>query len=278
MEESFALLLSTIVLIAFFAFDFFFARLLNMLKQDHPELEECTPEGAPDIDPVAAIDSLKQTAIEMYDYQQQRFGFRDGKIITGVSTSSHPCEGTTTYGTDETTSPPLASQRKTGSALHFVVVVCGFAAPIVTVLQLLWAGAFGWCRFSLPSWIEYVGAFTGLAGVFLYAARVSHCSRFSEVSRQQWLALMWFRLDFMCIVSVAAFLGAGAWVVSLCLLVVGFYLAHRVMRIEKRFNMLQRETQLVRGEVDLEHVHVPGTKEAARALASSDVRGYNALS
>ncbi|EAN84067.1 hypothetical protein, conserved, partial [Trypanosoma cruzi] len=133
------------------------------------------------------------------------------------------------------------------------------------------------CRIILPVWVQYAALIPGLAAVFVFAARTTHVAQYSDVSKQQWILLMWFRLDFMCIMSVVALCGAGAWLVAGCMFAVALYLAHRVMRIEKRLAHLTHETQLVRGEVDIEHVYLPGSEQAERALASSDVQGYNAL-
>ncbi|PWV10118.1 hypothetical protein C3747_72g136 [Trypanosoma cruzi] len=82
--------------------------------------------------------------------------------------------------------------------------------------------------------MQYAALIPGLAAVFVFAARTTHVAQYSDVSKQQWILLMWFRLDFMCIMSVVALCGAGAWLVAGCMFAVALYLAHRVMRIEKR--------------------------------------------
>ncbi|CBH10841.1 hypothetical protein, conserved [Trypanosoma brucei gambiense DAL972] len=273
MELSFAFLLSTVVLIVFYAVDFFFARLLNVLKQDHLELDECSPEESPDLDPVLVVSSLQQTAVEMLEYQRRRFRMDEGKGLS-VTPEIDPAPPTTV---DVGCLSIAASPRRSENVVHVVVIICGLVGPFATVCQALFPNAFGWCRFNFPYFVQYIGAFSGVASVSVYTGRVWHCSSYSEVSRKQWLELMWFRLDFMCLTAVAAFLGAGSWVVTICLLAVGFYLAHRVMRIEKRIEALQLETQLVRGEIDVDRVFAPGTAEAARALGTSDRHGYDAL-
>ncbi|RNF27330.1 uncharacterized protein Tco025E_00400 [Trypanosoma conorhini] len=265
MAESFTLFLATVELIFFFTFDFVLARVLNALKQDHPELEECAPEDAPDLDPVAVVDSLRHTVVEIYDYQHQRL---TGNAV-GAMADAVP-------GEDFASSPPPPSYSR-GNVLYSAVVVCGLAAPAITFLQFVFPTALGWCRFELPAWLQYIFVIPGLAAVFLFAARTTHVARYTEVTRQQWVLLMWFRLDFMCLMSAVALFGAGGWLVALCMFAVALYLAHRVMRIEKRLAHLTRETQLVRGEVDIEHVYRPGSEEAERALAASDVKGYSAL-
>ncbi|ESL06317.1 hypothetical protein TRSC58_06011 [Trypanosoma rangeli SC58] len=265
MAESLVFFLATIELIFFFTFDFILARILNALKQDHPELEECAPEEAPDLDPIAVVDSLRHTVVEIYDYQHQRFTRTSGGAMDDAVTGA---------GIDETPPPSLYSH---GNALYGAVVVCGLAAPVITFLQFVFPTALGWCRFEMPVWLQYLVVIPGLAAAFLFAARTLHVTHYTEVTRQQWILLMWFRLDFMCIMSVVALFGAGGWLIASCMFVVALYLAHRVMRIEKRLAHLTRETQLVRGEVDLEHVYRPGSAEAEQALASSDVQGYSAL-
>lgn len=265
MGDSLALFLGTAELLCFFVFDFILARTLNTFKQDHPELEECAPEDVPDVDPVAVMGSLRQTVVEMYDNQQRWPG---GNAEGGpVNDAINP----------EVVTPPQPFPCSRKNVLHSAVVVCGLVAPIVTVLQVLLPGLFGWCRFDVPAWLQYVGVIPGLAAVLVVATRTLRVASLSEISRQQWMLLMWFRLDFMCITSAVAFLGAGSWLVAACMLIVALYLAHRVMRIENRLKYLTHETQLVRGEVDLQHVYPPGSEQARQALASSDVQGYSAL-
>ncbi|KEG06249.1 hypothetical protein DQ04_15031020, partial [Trypanosoma grayi] len=107
MSDSFALLLASVELIVFFTFDFVFARVLNTLKHDHPELEECAPEDSPDLDPVAVIDSLRHTAVELYDHQQQRLAGGVGEDV-----------GDGSDGLNTAASPPLHR----ANVLHNVVV------------------------------------------------------------------------------------------------------------------------------------------------------------
>ncbi|AAZ13486.1 hypothetical protein, conserved [Trypanosoma brucei brucei TREU927] len=273
MELSFPFLLSTVVLIVFYTVDFFFARLLNVLKQDHLELDECSPEESPDLDPAFVVGSLKQVAVEMLEYQRRRFHMGE----TGVPSTAADSDPVPSATVDFCNLPTAASSHPSENVVHVVVIICGLVGPFATVCQALFPNAFGWCRFNFAYFVQYIGAFSGVASVSVYTGRVWHCSSYSEVSRKQWLELMWFRLDFMCLMSVAAFFGAGSWVVTICLLAIGFYLAYRVMRIEKWMQSLQVETQLVRGEVDVDRVYVPGTVEAAKALGTSEKQGYNAV-
>ncbi|CCD14018.1 unnamed protein product [Trypanosoma congolense IL3000] len=269
MSNSFAFWVTTIALIAFYVADFLLARLLNSLKDDHPELDECSPEETPDLDPLTVINSLQKTAEEMVDYQRRRFRTGEAGGFAADSTAT----------VDVGDIPPMSapSSHRKSNVMHTIVVLCGIAGPFVVVFEALLPSVFGWCRFDFPVFVEYIGAFAGLASATVYAGRVSHCSSYRDVTRSQWLELMWFRLDFMCLTSIAAFLGTGSWFVTVCLLAVGFYLAYRVMRIEKRVRALQLETQLVRGEVDVERVYVPGTAEAAQALGTAGRQGYDAL-
>ncbi|EKG06128.1 hypothetical protein TCSYLVIO_002783 [Trypanosoma cruzi] len=259
------LFLATVELLLFFIFDLILARVLNTLKLDHPELEECAPEDLPDLDPAAIVDTLQHNLEELYDHQHRRF--------TG-DTKEYTAFNETEVEFAPVPPPPPCNREK---ILHGIILVCGPAAPLFTCLQFLFPTAFGWCRFLLPVWVQYAALIPGLAAVFVFAARTAHVAQYSDVSKQQWILLMWFRLDFMCIMSVVALCGAGAWLVAGCMFAVALYLAHRVMRIEKRLAHLTHETQLVRGEVDIEHVYLPGSEQAERALASSDVQGYNAL-
>lgn len=257
-------------LIIFFGFDFLYARKLNEQKNAHPELDDCAPTESPDLDTMAVLDSLTNTAVDLYQHERERF--------TGVPAPANPSEYASIdeHGSAAAADRPNVFDNGGKNMMHTLVVVCGVVAPMLTLLLILMPSAFGWTRFSVPSFVAYLAAVPGLAATGLYAMRSHELTQVFDVTKTEWIAMMWFRLDFMFIMAAVAFCGLGAWVITGCLLVVAMYLAHRVMKMEKQLNRVQRHTQLVRGEVDVERVLVPGSSESKKAAGISE--GYSALS
>ncbi|CAD2213497.1 hypothetical protein AGDE_03040 [Angomonas deanei] len=249
-------------LVIFFAADFFYARFLSSLKSSHPELEEYAPAESPDLDTAAVFDSLTNTATEFYHHQQQRVSGNLGEYTNPDSQQTF------------TDSP--ASSVFSGNPLHAVVVVCGVVGPVATLLSICFPFLMGWAFWHVPDILAIVVSAPGVAASSLYAIRVYNLCQQLEVSKSEWISMMWFRIDFMFIVAAVAFFGLGGWLLALCLLAVAAYLAHRIMKMEKHMGNVQRQTQLVRGEVDVTRVHIPGSKESRDASGVSE--GYNALS
>ncbi|KPI85706.1 hypothetical protein ABL78_5238 [Leptomonas seymouri] len=257
-------------LIIFFTFDFLYARKLNELKNAHPELDDCAPNESPDLDTLAVLDSLTATAVDLYQHERERF--------TGVPAPANTREYVTVdeHGPSATAAaeqPEVFSGGK--NMMHTLVVVCGVASPALTLLLILMPSAFSWTRFSVPSALSYIAAVPGMAATGLYAVRSYETTRVFDVTKTEWIAMMWFRLDFMFLMAAVALFGLGAWMIGGCLIAVAMYLAHRVMKMEKQLNRVQRHTQLVRGEVDVERVLVPGSAESKKAAGINE--GYSAL-
>lgn len=263
-------------LIVFFAFDFVYAKKLNEQKSAHPELDDCAPTESPDLDTMAVLDSLTATAVDLYQHERERFtgvpapaSTREYSSLDDHTTTT--AAATTGAGGDR----PDALDHGGKNMLHTLVVVCGVVAPVLTLLLILMPSAFGWTRFGVPNALAYMAAVPGLAATALYAMRSHELTQVYDVTKTEWINMMWFRLDFMFIMAAVAFFGLGAWVITGCLLVVAMYLAHRVMKMEKQLNRVQRHTQLVRGEVDVTRVFVPGSAESKKATGVSE--GYSAL-
>lgn len=270
LHRSLPVLLGLLELVAFFVCDYLYARALNAHKRQFPELEDCAPTESPDLDTVAVLDSLATTAVEFYDQSRER--------ITGESGT----RGARTYTSVDSPLPELPEVPSVPGAshalnpLHAVVVVCGVAAPLAAVLLLLLPGPFGWTAFYVPLWLSYLAITPGLAVVGLYGARAYSLVSYTDLTKTQWISMMWLRLDFMGIMGVMALVGVGAWFVAACMIGVAAYLAHRVMKVEKHLRSIQRDTQLVRDEVDVTRVLKPGSAESKRAMGIQD--GYSALS
>lgn len=260
-------------LLIFFGFDFVYAKKLNEQKNAHPELDDCAPNESPDLDTMAVLDSLTATAVDLYQHERERF--------TGVPAPANTREYASLDERSSSSAAAAAADRPDvhgnggKNMIHTLVVICGVVAPLLTVLLVLMPTVVGWTRFTVPSTLAYLAAVPGLAATGLYAMRAYELMQVFDVTKTEWIAMMWFRLDFMFIMAAVAFFGLGAWVVAGCLLVVAMYLAHRVMKMEKQLNRVQRHTQLVRGEVDVERVLVPGSAESKKAAGISE--GYSAL-
>lgn len=261
-------------LIIFFGFDFVYAKKLNEQKNAHPELDDCAPNESPDLDTMAVLDSLTATAVDLYQHERERF--------TGVPApaSTHEYSNLDDRGAAGAAANAAGDRVDVAenggkNMMHTLVVVCGVVAPVLTLLLILMPSAFGWTRFPVPSAVAYFAAVPGLAATALYAMRSYELTQVYDVTKTEWITMMWFRLDFMFIMAAVALLGLGAWVIAGCLLVVAMYLAHRVMKMEKQLNRVQRHTQLVRGEVDVVRVLVPGSAESKKATGVSE--GYSAL-
>ena len=231
----------------FFVADFLFAYVLHRLKQDHPSIDECAPQDGDDIDTVTIITS----AINELDHLNQSTGAGAKRTTTSG--------GTTTAATDR------------GLLIHRIVIAASFCAPFFSFLQIIVPHALEWSMFNVPSWLGYLSIIPGLGVALFYASRAIRVSSFHEVSKSQWLSMMWFRLDTMCVMAVVMLLGWGDWLVALCLLAVALYLAHRLLVTEKRLASATKGTQLLREEMDLERLVVEpnGT--------SDERRGYSAV-
>ncbi|KAG5471836.1 hypothetical protein LSCM4_03394 [Leishmania orientalis] len=271
MSDSLPSALCFLDLIVFFVADFFYAKKLNEQKNAHPELDDCAPSTSPDLDTIAVLDSLTTTAVDLYHHERERF--------TGVAAPANSREYTA-VGENGMIGQPAAGLDLGDPAgktvLHAMVVVCSIAAPMLTLLLFLVPSLVGWTRFSVHSSVSYLAAIPGMAATGFYAMRSYELTQVFEVTKTEWISMMWLRLDAMFVMSAVAFFGVGAWVVTVCMVTMAMYLAHRLMKMEKHLNRVQRHTQLVRDEVDVTRVFVPGTEESKRASGVND--GYSALS
>lgn len=247
-------------LLVYFVADFYYARFLSSQRDAHPELEECAPAESPEVDTVATFQNLTSTAVSFIQQERQRFQGEDGRE---------------TYTSTEAAPSPIGVASFRANPIHTTVVLCSLVAPILTLLTLFSTTLFGWTLWDVPSLLSLLLTLAGIGAAGLYAVRAFNLSQSGDVTKTQWISMIWFHIDFMFIMAVVALLGPGAWLVSFCMFGTAAYLAHRAMKIEKNFSNVQRHTQLVRGEVDLTRVHVPGSKESKSAMGVDD--GYSAL-
>lgn len=266
-NSSMPVFLGLLELVVFFVFDYMYARTLNTYKRNFPELDECAPAESPDLDTVAVLDSLATTAVEFYQSNRERMSGEPGSgsgAYTSVDPDSHGAAADSGHGASRS------------NPLHAVVVVCGTVAPIATLLLLLFTKLFGWTAFPVPNLLSYVVVCCGAVTVLLYGSRAINVSSYADVTKTQWIAMTWLRLNAMFAMGLVALLGVGAWFVAGCMFAVAFYLAHRVLKMEKHLSCIQRDTQLVRDEVDTSRVFVPGSAESRKAMGIHE--GYSALS
>lgn len=238
----------------FFAADFFFAYVLHRLKQDHPAIDECAPQDGDDIDTVTIISS----ALNEF-----------GGVSDGSDRRATPKRSTSSGGP---AAAALNAATDRALLIHRIVIAASFCAPFFSFLQIIAPRALEWSMFNVPSWLGYLSIIPGLGVALFYASRAIRVSSFHEVSKSQWLSMMWFRLDTMCVMAVVMLLGWGDWLVALCLLAVALYLAHRLLVTEKRLASATKGTQLLREELDLERLVVE-----PNGSGGDDRRGYSAV-
>ena len=240
-------------MIVFFVSDFFFAYVLHQLKKDHPVIDDCAPDQ----------------------------GTREVDTIAVLSFMNNPT-GATRGGDDDDLDSGRGGGRSGGASsiqsredvIHKLVVVASFSAPIFSFLQVVSPTTLAWSQFAVPVWLGYLTMVPGLGVVMFYASRATRVSHFEEVSKAQWLSMMWFRLDIICVMATIFLLGWGDWLVAACLYAVALYLAHRLMITEKKLVSVTSKTQLVRDEFSA-RVDV----DAGRAADSSppSMKGYDSI-
>jgi hypothetical protein len=250
MVDSLVHFIGCVNLVVFYVSDFFFAYVLHQLKQDHPSIDECTPGDADDeIDTINVVSSLHEAV--------QRVA--EGSSLGVASSIGHAMDG--------------SDDRS--KLIHKLVIVASFAAPVFSLLQIMGPNAMRWSMFDVPSWLGYLSTIPGLGVCMFYASRALRVSNFEDVSKTQWLSMMWFRLDMMCVMGVVILLGWGDWLVAACLFVVALYLAHRLLMTERKLSSELKRSQLIREEINLETLQ----PSASSAAVGGGVRsqGYDAI-
>lgn len=245
----------------FFVVDFVYTQGLNRYKREFPELDDCAPRGVPDVD-------SKETMRFLAEVTERA---REGNV-DGIFSSSSLGQPTAEEGRDIESRQWIIEMK----LVHAAVVVASIVGPLCALLMTLLPHAMVWAAHDRPSWLREICLPIVFALDALFTARTLSLGHLSDVSKTVWLSLMWFRIDFMLIISLVAFIGFGFTVVGLCLFAVSLYLAYRIMELEKRLASLQEETQLLRSEdTDVKIVLVPGSEESKHAVGISE--GYSQL-
>lgn len=251
-------------LAVFFTSDFFFAYVLHQLKRDHPSIDDCAPDqGTREVDTIAILSFMNNPT----NSDGAGRGGGGGAGGGGMGSRRGDIDNDMELG---------ASRAGKGreDIIHKLVIVASFCAPIFSFLQVVAPGSLTWSLFAVPSWLGYMCMVPGLGVAMLYASRATRVYNFSEVSKAQWLSMMWFRLDMMCVMSTIFLLGWGDWLVSMCLYAVALYLAHRLMVTEKKLVHVSSVTQLVRDDINVRTDLAP----TAASSSSPSLKGYDSIS
>ena len=206
----------SINLVLFFAADYYVAYLLNEWKRDHPVIDECAPP-LDDEDTNAASRAADASPAP------------DGVAHTAFA---------------------LPASLQNASRVHLAVVVASILAPLIAFFQVVAPGTMAWSFFHVPVWLGYLTVVPGLCLGIFYVLRALRLSQCPTVSKSEWMAVMWFRLDVVCIMATLLLLGWGDWLVALCLYAMDLYLAQRLLITERRLIKTTQRTQLLRDELD----------------------------
>lgn len=267
--------LGSVNLISFFAADLYFAFVLSQLKRDHPSIDDCAPEGevggggAPESGygglgageggsgsaggmSAGGTRSYQDTPNDpvslVIDAARNKGSGEIAALFIGINPRQffNPSAGGTYNNID---SPAEQQAQQKQRIIHLAVIIASFCAPFFSVLQILFPSSMAWSMFHSPTWLGYLATVPALVLVVIYGSRALRIGTFAEVSKAQWLSLAWFRLDAMVVMGFLILIGWGDWLVSLCLFIVGTYLAVRVMQTERRLQQVVQNTQLLRTEL-----------------------------
>lgn len=282
--------ISSLSSLIFFGSDFYLAYTLNKFKKDHPAIDDAAPvtdsdEGEENEESEAAtLRRRSEYASPGGESAQSDGGF--SSLVGGVGSdhrrtpNADPSGATNESiatsinsalswsGFSEIASTVSAKRFSLGrqqrlrdytlslrhynrsQTIHLIVITAAIVAPIVNFLQIVSPLSMSWSMVHVPTWLAYLCTLPGLGLCFLYAARASRVVQYQEVSKAQWLSLMWFRLDVICCFAIFILFGTGNWSVGACLLGVDIYLCRRLLRTEKNLSRLVRATQLLPNEFD----------------------------
>jgi hypothetical protein len=244
-------------LVAFFISDFYFAYVLHQLKQDHPSIDACSPgDDEVEMDAMAVMSTLQKTVQNL----------AEGTSLGVAASLGQRMEEGGTYN-------EVSEAKERSKLIHKFVIVASFAAPIFGCLQIVAPIAMSWSMFEVPTWLGYLSVIPGLGVCMFYASRALRVANFEDVSKSQWLSMMWFRLDMMCVMGVVMLLGWGDWLLAICLFIVALYLAHRLLVTERRLSAELKHSQLIREEINLETLRPSTTAAAAEGVN----KGYDAI-
>eukprot|EP00760_Papus_ankaliazontas_P031759 PhM_4_TR5439/c0_g1_i1/m.17583 len=133
-----------------------------------------------------------------------------------------------------TSSQEMAQQQQQQGRCADTVLSYGtYLCPVVCLLQVAAYDSFKWSFFTMPPLIGCTVLLLGLAGAIAYVVRCLRVLRMVEVSRGQWVALSWFRLDALCIAAACALVGWGNWLLALLIFALDVYYAQQLLLAER---------------------------------------------
>ena len=229
--------IGSIACVLFFVADFYIAYTLNVIKQNHPAIDDAAPD---DDDDVAAGVHVDVGGSGRLGAHSSSGSGMDGPIGGPQTLAVLSLIAQTVTG-----SPSITGRKQ---RVHVAVVAAAMAAPFFCLLQILAPASMRWSMFHTPAWLQFLCIVPGLGLSMVYALRAHRVSDVGELSKTQWLAVMWFRLDVGCAFAAILLLAWGDWVVAACLLVVDIYLAQRLLATEKKLVHAVRGTQLLPDE------------------------------
>jgi len=125
----------------------------------------------------------------------------------------------------------LSSLSRNG--LNSLMQKACYAVPVLVLLQVVGSDFFSWCFFSVPDFIGVTVLLGGCGAALFYVIRVLRLLRAVEVTRSQWVALSWFRLDATCIAATVLLVGWGNWLAAALLYLLDVYYASELLLAEK---------------------------------------------
>jgi hypothetical protein len=219
----------------FFAADFFTAFTLNALKQDHPSIDALAAGTEDATGDDADPDELLHTR-------------DDSSAPSSPAVAYATTFARTVLGTSFSFRRSATQTRR--RRVHLVVLAAAFGAPFFAALQIVAPSAMGWSMFGVPTWLSFLTIVPALCCALMYALRAARLGQLGAVTKSQWLAAMWFRLDVVCVMAVAMLMAWGDWLVALCLFGVDLYLAQRLLATERRLVATSEGSTLLQDEVD----------------------------
>ena len=227
----------------FFVTDFYMAYLLQNLKRNHPTIEEVSPPPFDEV--VSTLRSEGVEGDEEMDAANEPAGLHTGSTLrrgwqfrTGNRTVDAFLKRL-----------EMKSEKDKNFVVQLFVMLVSCFAPLLCFLQMVVPKSVGWTMFGVPDWLSYITVFPALGVAGFYLMRTYRIGNVLEVSRGQWISLMWFRLDIICVVATLMLLGWGDWLVSLCLYVIDVYLAQRLLFTERRLVSTAGGSQLLPDDV-----------------------------
>eukprot|EP00796_Vickermania_ingenoplastis_P001692 gene1692-1054_t len=201
-------------LFMFFVVDFVLSEKLDRLKQELPEIDDCSPTEVPELDLGKLGRSFASVVVRML----KRYVPRRGGDPDRCSLITHDLEA-------------LLHFIVTHSLLHSTAVIASIVGPMCPAFMLVHLGR---CSCDDMNSFHRVGLWVSFAVVVVYSIFAIYLENITTVRKSDWFSFMRFRLDAMLIVGAVTFFWLWKFLVGGCLITVGLYLSYRQTLLEKR--------------------------------------------